>query len=165
MSLLRKKRQSNDAQIKFLLIIFSLELTISGSNYKLIRKCLSTLVRRHPGVKLQIVEQSRCCRIGHSSCCLQRGELSSSQKTRKLKAADGTANGTRPERLLLPIHAWKLKLLFRSVTENIGRNVRSCDFCKFISVHTTVIMVWMRARLALWLFLHSPFFTKLLNRT
>lgn len=35
----------------------------------------------------------------------------------------------------------KLKLLFRSVSENIGLNVRLCDLCKHISVHTTVIMV------------------------
>lgn len=59
----------------------------------------------------------------------------------------------------------KFKLLFGSVTENIDVNVRLCDVCKLISVLTTFIMAWMHVRLALWLLLHIPFFTMLLNRT
>lgn len=41
---------------------------------------------------------------------LAAAELRSPQKPRKLKAADGAANGTRAERLLLPLDAIKRKV-------------------------------------------------------
>lgn len=93
--------------------------TISGSKCTLIRKCQrfwgGTLV--WSCAVLQILKQSRCCRISDGSCCLQQAELNSSQKTGSKRQQ--MAEPMEQDQRAFHSYSRKLKLLLRSVSKNI----------------------------------------------